>query len=158
MIQKILLLLLLFPMAMAMAMVYGQDDERRLLLGKVMYRNTSVANENVINSTAETATITNSDGQFAINVKVGDELVFTAVNYQLEIVTITQEILDNNRLVVEVNEKVTELDEVIVTPEDQERFLKLRNEEFKEYEYEIDRGTEVENVAMSDADRGMRWY
>lgn len=137
---------------------YGlaQDDGRRLLLGKVMYRNTSVVNENVINTTAETATITNSDGQFAINVKEGDELVFTAVNYQLRIVTITPEILANNRLVVEVNEKVTELDEVVVTPEDQERFLQLKNEEFKLYEYEVDRGTAVENIALSQTERGMR--
>lgn len=134
----------------------AQDDDRRLLMGKVMYRNTSVANENVINTTAETATITNRDGQFAINVKEGDELVFTAVNYQLEILTITPEILANNRLVVEVNEKITELDEVIVTPEDQERFLKLRNEEFKGFEYEVDRGTEVENIALSQTERGMQ--
>ena len=136
--------------------VTAQDGERRLLMGKVLYRNTSVSNENVINSTAERATITNDQGEFAINVKVGDELVFTAVNYQLKVVKITQEILDNNRLVVEVNEKVTELDEVIVTPEDQERFLKLKNEEFKEYEYEIDRSTEVENIALSRAERGMQ--
>lgn len=134
---------------------FAQDDDRRLLLGKVLYRNTSVSNENVINATTERATITNDQGEFGINVKVGDELVFTAVNYKLKLVEITQEILDNNRLVVEVNDKITELDEVIVTPEDQERFLKLRNEEFKDYEYEIDRSTEVENVALSRSERGM---
>lgn len=148
---------LLFGLMLVMAFQStAQDDDRRLLMGKVMYRNTSVANENVINTTAETATITNRDGQFAINVKEGDELVFTAVNYQLEILTITPEILANNRLVVEVNEKITELDEVIVTPEDQERFLKLRNEEFKGFEYEVDRGTEVENIALSQTERGMQ--
>lgn len=150
---KKLLSLLLF---LALFSANAQDEERRLLMGKVLYRNTSVSNENVINTISERATITNDRGEFAINVKVGDELVFTAVNYQLKIVKITQEILDNNRLVVEVNEKVTELDEVIVTPEDQERFLKLKNEEFKGYEYEIDRGTEVENIALSQTERGMQ--
>lgn len=149
---KKLLSLVLF---LALFSASAQDDERRLLLGKVLYRNTSVSNENVINTTSERATITNDRGEFAINVKVGDELVFTAVNYQLKLVKITEEILANNRLVVEVNEKVTELDEVIVTPEDQERFLQLKNEEFKEYEYEIDRGTEVQNIALSRAERGM---
>ncbi|MFS4457484.1 hypothetical protein [Maribacter sp. 2304DJ31-5] len=134
---------------------FAQEDGRRLLLGKVLYRNVSVANENVINATSESATITNDDGQFAIKVKEGDELVFTAVNYQLKIVKITPEILTNNRLVVEVNEKVTALEEVIVTPEDQERFLKLKNEEFKEFEYEIDRSTQVQNIALSQAERGM---
>ncbi len=32
----------------------------------------------------------------------------------------------------------------------------MKNEEFKGYEYEIDRTTGVENVAMSDLDRGMQ--
>ncbi|WP_422083887.1 carboxypeptidase-like regulatory domain-containing protein [Ulvibacterium sp.] len=134
----------------------AQDDERTILRGKVLYRNSSVVNENVINTTTERATITNDNGEFAIRVKEGDELVFTAVNYQLEIVKITEEILQRNRLVVEVNEKVTELDEVVLSPEDQERYLALKNEQLKGFEYEIDRSTEVENIAMSQTDRGMR--
>jgi len=135
---------------------FSQDEIRQLLRGQVLYRNTNVANENVINSTSEMATITNDRGQFAIAVKSGDVLVFTAVNYELKVVTITEQIIQNNRLVVEVNEKVTELDEVIVTPEDQERFIQLKNEELKVYEYEIDRSTEVENIALSQSERGMR--
>lgn len=136
--------------------ISSAQDNRQVLRGKVLYRGSNVANENVINSTSETATITNDDGQFVILVKEGDQLVFTAVNYQLQVVTITQEILSNNRLVVEVTEKVTELDEVIISPENQKKFLEVKNEDFKGFEYEIDRTTEVENVAMSRAVRGMQ--
>ena len=136
--------------------IWAQDDGRVLLRGQVLYRNVNVANENVINITTENATITDEGGRFAIRVKIGDELAFTAVNYQLMVVRITQDILQANRLVVEVNEKVTELDEVVVTPEDQKRFLEVKSEEFKKYEYETDRSTEVENVAMSRSERGMR--
>ncbi|WP_291968158.1 hypothetical protein [Maribacter sp.] len=136
--------------------VFSQDDSRRPLSGSVIYMNIGVPNENVINATSERATITNDQGLFRINVKVGDQLVFTAVNYNIKVVTITEEILANNRLVVEVNEKVTELDEVVITPEQQERFLEVKNQEFKEYEYEIDRGTGVDNIAMSDAEKGMQ--
>ena len=57
---------------------------------------------------------------------------------------------------VEVEEKVTELDEVVVTPEQQEKFLQVKNEEFKEYEYENDRSSEVENIAMPQYQRGMK--
>ncbi|WP_405413402.1 hypothetical protein [Maribacter sp. Asnod1-A12] len=135
---------------------FSQEDARRPLNGSVIYMNIGVPNENVINVTAEHATITNDQGLFRINVKVGDQIAFSAVNYKIKVVTITEEILANNRLVVEVNEKVTELDEVVITPEQQERFLEVKNQEFKEYEYEIDRGTEVENIAMSEADRGMQ--
>lgn len=132
------------------------QEARQALRGKVLYRGSNVPNENVINATAETATITNEDGEFFIMVKEGDQLVFTAVNYQLEVVEITSEILRNNRLVVEVTEKVTELDEVVVSPENQQKFLEMQNDEFKGFEYEVDRGTEVENIAMSRAERGMR--
>lgn len=132
------------------------QDGRQLLRGKVLYRSSNVANENVINSTSGNATITNDDGEFAIMVKEGDQLVFTAVNYELEVLTITEEILYNNRLVVEVTEKIRELDEVVVTPENQERFLEVKNEDFQQFNYDIDRSTEVENVAESRTVRGMR--
>ncbi|THV59157.1 hypothetical protein EZV76_09995 [Flagellimonas alvinocaridis] len=132
------------------------QDNRQILRGKVLYRNSNVPNENVINSNTGMATITNEDGEFAISVKEGDQVVFTAINYQLEVVVITEEILRNNRLVVEVNEKIRELDEVVVTPENQEKFLEVKNDDFKEYNYEIDRSTEVQNIAESQSVRGMR--
>lgn len=135
---------------------FSQDGDRRSLIGSVIYMEVPVPNENVINSTSERATITNAKGEFRIDVKLGDQLVFTAVNYNIKVVTITEEILENNRLVVEVNEKVTELDEVVITPDQQERFLVVKNEEFKEFEYETDRSTEVENISLSRQERGMQ--
>ncbi len=69
---------------------------------------------------------------------------------------ITPEILANNRLVVEVTERVTELDEVVVGPENQQKFLELKNEEFKGYEYGIDRSTETQNTVLSPTVTGMQ--
>jgi hypothetical protein len=63
--------------------------------------------------------------------------------------------LDNNRLVVEVNEKVTELDEVVVSPENQQKFLELQNEDFKKFEYETDQSSEVINIAEDKITRGI---
>lgn len=125
----------------------AQENDREWLRGQVLYRGSNVVNENVINTNTQMATITDEDGRFMIQVKRDDQLVFTAVNYQLEIIKITDGILANKRLVVEVTEKVRELDEVVVTPENQERFLEVKNEKFKGFEYEIDRSTEVENIA-----------
>lgn len=136
--------------------ISAQDDGRKLLRGTVLYRNVSVPNENVINITTEDAVISDGNGQFAIEAKIGDELAFTAVNYQLEVIEVTEAILDKGRLVVEVNEKVTQLDEVVVTPENQEKFLELRNEEFKQVEYDIDRSTEVENIALTRQEKGLK--
>jgi len=145
---------LLFLLMLATAT--AQDDDRILLRGQVLYRNVNVPNENVINITSESATITNEDGRFGIRVKEGDELAFTAINYELAVIKITAEILKKNRLVVEVNEKVTELDEVVVSPEDKEKFLDAQSEKFKEVEYETDRTTAVENISLSKAERGMK--
>lgn len=137
---------------------WSQDDGRVILRGKVLYLNVNVPNENVINATSEMATITNVNGEYQIRVKVGDELVFSALNYQLELVKITNEILERNRLVIDVKEKITELDEVVITPEDQERFLELQNKKILEekFEYEIDRSSEVENITLSRQERGLQ--
>ena len=80
--MKITKILLAFFLIMSVSFATGQDDERRLLMGKVIYKNINVANEYVVNSTSEKATVTNEEGEFAIEVKVGDVLAFTAVNYQ----------------------------------------------------------------------------
>lgn len=135
---------------------FAQDDERVLLRGKVLYRNSNVPNQNVINATSERATITDENGEFAILVKLDDQLVFTSVNYQIEVIEITREILQNNRLVIEVTEKVTALDEVVVSPENQEQLLELKNEEFKEYQYETDQTADIENIALDPTVRGMQ--
>jgi len=135
---------------------YSQQEDRTPLRGQVLYRNAVVPYENVINTTSEKATITNDKGAFLIHVKEGDELVFMAINYQIEIVTVTAELIKKNRLVVEVNEKVTELDEVTVSPENQKKFLELQNEDFKEYQYETDATGEVRNIALDPTVRGMQ--
>jgi hypothetical protein len=149
--NKLLFVLLLFCFAIGAS----QEDDRVILRGKVLYRNVNVPNENVINSTSQMATITNDNGEFAIRVKLNDEIVFTSINYQIEVVKISQQILDNNRLVVEVNEKVTELDEVVVSPENQQKFLELQNEDFKKFEYETDQSSEVINIAEDKITRGI---
>ena len=135
---------------------FAQEDGRTPLRGKVLYRNSNVVNENVINATSEEATITDENGQFLIPVKVGDRLVFTAVNYQLKVVVVSEEIIKNNRLVVEVVEKIQELEEVVVSPDNQEKFLEMQNEDFKGYEYEIDRSTRTQNIALDRSVTGMQ--
>ena len=134
--------------------VSAQDDERILLRGQVLYGNANVPDETVINITTENATITDENGRFSISVKTGDEVAFTAINFKLQIIKITDELLKKGRLVVEVDEKVTELEEVVVTPEQQQKFLEVQNEEFKKFEFEEDRSTEVRNIALSQAERG----
>ncbi len=136
--------------------MFSQDNDRVLLRGTVLYRSNNVPNENVVNITTEKATVTNENGEFQIYVKEGDELVFSAVNYRIESVIIDQNILKNKRLVVEVIEKVTELDEVTVSPDSEEAFLKLQEEKFKKVDYEQDASTQVTNVALPQSVTGLQ--
>lgn len=147
----IFILLIIFPL-----FLFSQE-ERIPVRGKVMYMNTNVPNENVINITSENATVTDDNGEFMIEVMEGDVLAFTSLNYQFKTVTITGEIIEKNRMVVTVDEKVTELDEVVITPENRERFLQLKGEEFKQVDYLSDQSTRVDNDALPLQDRGMEY-
>jgi len=80
----------------------------------------------------------------------GDEIIFSSVQYQIRAVRITPEILAKNRLVVTVNEQINELREVVVTTEDVEKFLDLKEEEFKGFDYEADKSSKLENRAVRD--------
>lgn len=134
----------------ASALFSQQSDYRTWLRGQVLYRGTNVEGANVINNNSQEATITNDEGQFAIKVKMGDILLFSSIQYQITTVSISKEILQRNRLVIEVSEKVQELEEVVVTPEQAERFLNLKEEEFKRFDYSQDKSTRVENSILKE--------
>ena len=125
---------------------FSQDDYRTWIKGKVLYKNVNVSSANVINNTSQQATTTNDDGEFEIEVKLNDKLIFSSLQYQIRELNITKEILQRNRIVIDVNEKVNELDQVVVTPENQEKFLDLKEEEFKRFDYSFDKSSRVNNV------------
>lgn len=126
------------------------SQERRPIKGKLLYKNTVVVAANVVNNSAQTNTITDSEGEFEIEVAEGDEVIFSSVQYQIRAVTITPEIFAKNRLVVTLTENINELREVVVTTEDVERFLELKEEEFKGFDYEQDKSTRVNNTLTDD--------
>ncbi len=129
-------------------MCFSQNPSRTWLQGKVLYLNSNVIAANVVNNTTQQATITDENGEFSIKVALGDQLIFSSLQYKIKAVIIDEVILTKNRLVVEVNEKVTELSEVVVGPENTEKFLALKEEEFKSYDYLNDKSTRVQNSIM----------
>jgi len=128
-------------------MVIGQ--ERKLIKGQLIYRNHNVVAANVVNNTAQLNTITDAEGAFEIPVALGDEVVFSSVQYLIRTVEITPEILKKNRLIITVNEKINALEEVVVTPENTEKFLDLKEEEFESYDYNKDKSTKLENTIVT---------
>ena len=128
-------------------MVIGQ--ERKLIKGQLIYRNHNVVAANVVNNTAQLNTITDAEGAFEIPVALGDEVVFSSVQYLIRTVEITPEILKKNRLIITVNEKINALEEVVVTPDNTEKFLDLKEEEFESYDYNKDKSTKLENTIVT---------
>ena len=126
------------------------SQDRKPIKGQLLYKNTKVIAANVINNTSQMNTITDSDGFFEIDVALGDEIIFSSVQYRIRSVIITDDILKKNRLVVSVNENINELKEVVVTTEDVEKFLDLKEEEFKGFDYEEDKSSKLINRAASN--------
>lgn len=129
-----------------MTVLYAQD--RIPIKGKLIYRNVNVVAANVVNINAQINTITDGEGEFEIPVKVGDEIVFSSVQYMIRTVKINPDIIQKNRLIITVNEKINALEEVIITPDDTEKFLDLKEEEFKGYDYLRDKSTRLENTIV----------
>ena len=133
-----------------MLCVQLQAQQREYLKGRLLYRNSNVVAANVINTTAQLNTITDGNGEFEILAALNDEIVFSSVQYRIRTVKITPDILMKKRLVVTVNEKVNALDEVVVGPENVEKFIDLKEEEFKGFDYTQDKSTKLNNVITDD--------
>ena len=101
-------------------------QQRRLINGKLLYRNNNVIAANVINNSSQFNTITDSNGEFQIDVSEGDKIIFSSVEFKIKSITITEKILNKNRLVVNITERVNILDEIVISPENVEKFLRRR--------------------------------
>ena len=84
--------------------------------GKIININSEVEGIYILNKTTNTSTITNQKGDFEINVMFNDTLVFSALQYEIKFVVITEEVLKNKYLEVTLDEKINELAPVTVTP------------------------------------------
>ena len=126
------------------------SQDRVLIQGKVIYRNIDVPAANVVNNTAQITTITNDNGEFQILARVNDEIIFSSVQYIIRTVRVNEEIIRNKRLVVQINQRVRELDEVVITPDDTDKFLDLKEEQFKGFDYLADKSTRIQNILTDD--------
>lgn len=73
-----------------------------------------VENIHVINKTAKVFTITNKLGEFKINIKLKDTLVFSSIQHQTKAIVVNEEILLYKEILVVLEEYINQLDEVVV--------------------------------------------
>lgn len=85
---------------------------QELFRGKVVVEGDIFENINIENSTSGQATTTDNLGYFSIKVKVGDALVFTAVNLETKRKVISEKDLDGAIVVVKMSVRIIPLQEV----------------------------------------------
>lgn len=116
--KKVLLILLLSIGYCCVA------QQLKKIKGKVVYQTLSVEGVHVINKTTKSVTITDSEGRFQITAKSLDTVVFSAIQYNLKELIIKPVFFQQNEIVVHLDKRLTELDEVVVKPHNLTGILK----------------------------------
>lgn len=99
-------ILLIFPFV-----IFGQ----KLISGKVM-NSGEIESIHVFNKTYNKYTITDQQGMFKIPIRINDTLVFSAIQFKLKEVVISNVIINSMQLSVLLKEQVNELDAVYIKP------------------------------------------
>ncbi len=84
------------------------------MIGKIISNDVAVEKVNILNATTGKATVSNELGIFNIPVKIGDALVFSAVNLETKRRIILEEDLSQERVLIKMSERITPLEEVKV--------------------------------------------
>ncbi len=113
--QKPVSIFLLLMILLTTQIAFSQNSFKTLN-GRVKSLNNDVADVLIINLNTKRATITDAEGFFTIKVKLKDSIRFTAVQYLTQEIKITEEILLQNSLEINLAEDVINLNEVTVTP------------------------------------------
>lgn len=83
--------------------------------GKIVFNNYAIPNVEIINSNSRTLTVSDAKGNFSIDAKTNDILVFIAKNYELKKITVNPLIINDTNLSIELVLKAEELKEVVIT-------------------------------------------
>lgn len=108
--HTVLILLLFF------SLVAASQEFTNKIEGRVYSKDGDVAATHVSNISRNRGTITDLNGFFTISARLGDTLVFSAVQYKKNEIVITAQILKTKTINVFMEEALTELSEVVVTP------------------------------------------
>jgi hypothetical protein len=93
------------------ALSYSQE-KRKTITGKVFFNEDAISDVHIINKNSNQGTNTNDFGLFEIPIFVGDTLEFTHINLKKEAFFITKEILAQEILKIDLQEKTYELEEI----------------------------------------------
>ncbi|QBZ97422.1 hypothetical protein GS03_00911 [Flavobacterium sangjuense] len=90
------------------------SQDQKLIHGKVSYQDSYQKNVEVINFTTRKLTQTNTLGEFKIEAKVNDILIFMSDNFADQQYTLTAKDFEKNSLFIKLIEKPVPLEEVVI--------------------------------------------
>ncbi|MQP25422.1 hypothetical protein GFJ94_10130 [Flavobacterium sp. LMO8] len=95
---------------------FSQEVERKILKGRIIADSIEVENLTVFNITSNIGAVTNVDGKFSIKAKATDTLYIQGLSYDSKKYVLTEKDFWLEELQIKLHIKVTELNEVEVTP------------------------------------------
>lgn len=98
-----------------LSVVVGFSQEKIVLRGEIVFSSMNISSINIVNVSTHQGTINNAEGEFKIEVRLGDELLFSSVQYEDYRLAITQEIIDKRWVQVELIPAVNELAPVTIS-------------------------------------------
>ncbi|SHJ06716.1 carboxypeptidase-like regulatory domain-containing protein [Algibacter luteus] len=143
----------------------AQTITRVEVSGKIIVEGSDVAGITIFNTSTNTGTITDENGEFSLKVALNDNIEVSALQYQNIGFKVNKAILDSRRMKLFLIEEINRLDEVIVSTkgltgnlntdmEDAKPFkpkldaLYFGVKRSKEYDFETDYKSEVSNISV----------
>ena len=141
---------------------FGQHIERKVLKGRIVADSIEVENLTIFNITSNVGAVTNVDGKFSVKARATDTLFIQGISYDSKKYILTDKDFWLEELEIRLQIRVTELNEVEITPytltgiieEDIKRiqvygdgFAKIDAKKVMYYEDDVRIGTPV-NTAM----------
>lgn len=108
--------ILLFFILISTQLCLSQGIERKVLRGKIVADSLEVENLTVYNISSNIGAITDVDGKFSINARATDTLFIQGISFETKQYTLTQKDFWLSELEIKLHVRITELNEVIVTP------------------------------------------
>lgn len=95
--------------------IAAQQVSEKIINGKIEVEAASAEGVHVLNLVTEKSTVSDVNGNFSISAKEDDLLVFSAVHLEYARKSISKKEYESGYVVVKLQEKVMELEEVVVT-------------------------------------------
>jgi len=93
----------------------AQQFSEKIIKGKIEVEAASAEGIHVLNLVTEKSTVSDINGNFSISAKEDDLLVFSAIHLEYARKSISKKEYEAGYVIVKLQEKVTELEEVVVT-------------------------------------------